>query len=181
MLEGEPRMSRSRSTVPAAPPSNPPAGKRRLSSLYRVLFMIAVLAITVVFVFPLVFEPRIDVPTDLRFSSPSSLAVQISNENLTPLTDVEYGCETSKITLANGSEVSDARVLTRGSIRKIPGRRAIIARCQTAYLLTAPLKAAEYKLTITYRASPWRRLRTSVFHIAAQFDKNNQMTAWKIS
>jgi len=174
-------MSKSRSTMPAPPSPTPPAEKRRFSNLYRVLLMVAVLAITVVFVFPLVFEPRIDVPTDLRFATPSSLAVQISNENLMPLTDVEYACETSKITLANGSAVSDAKVLTRGNIRKIPGRRAIIARCQTAYVLSAPLKVFEYKLTITYRASPWRRLRTSVFHIAAQFDKNNQMTALKVN
>lgn len=174
-------MSRSRSTTPAAPSPTPPTGKRRFSSLYRVLLCVVVLAITVVFIFPLVFGPRIDVPTDLRFSTPSSLTVQISNENLTPLTDIEYGCETSKITLANGSEVSDAKVLTRGNIRRIPGRRAVVARCQTAYLLTAPLKAAEYKLTITYRAFPWRRLRTSVYRIAAQFDKNSQMTAWKVS
>jgi len=171
------RSSRSRAE-PASPQSSAPRSLFR--PLYRVLLSMLVLFVAMVFVFPIVFRPRVDVPADLRFASPSSLAVQISNQDLTPLTDVEYACKVSKLTLANGAEVTDANVLNRGAIRKIPGRRAITARCQTAYLLTAPLKTAEYTLTLTYRAYPWPRQRTSVYRIAARFDRNDQLTAWKI-
>ena len=60
------------------------------------------------------------------------------------------------MTLANGSAVPNEQVLIRGAIRKIDGRSGAMARCQAAYLVTAPLQAAEYKLTLWYRAYPWR-------------------------
>lgn len=153
----------------------------RFRGLYRLLLIMAVFFVAVVFLFPVILEPGIDVPTDLQFASPSSLVVQISNQNLTPLMDLEYSCEVSKLTLANGSAVTDAKVLIRGTIRKLAGRRAISARCQTAYLVTAPLKTAEYTLTITYRAYPWHRERTSVYRIAARINGSNQVTAWKVN
>ena len=173
-------MSRSRRSKaePVSPDSSAPRSLFR--PLYRLLLSILVFAVVMVFVFPIIFGPRIDVPADVQFASPSSLTVQISNQDLTPLTDVEYGCKVSKLTLASGSEITDASVLNRGIIRKIPGRRAVTARCQTAYLVTAPLKTAEYTLTITYRAYPWPRQRTRVFRIAARFDRNHQLTAWKV-
>jgi hypothetical protein len=161
-------------------PSTLPAPKSRLRGPYRLLLAMAVLFIAVVFVFPIVFAPRVDVPTVVQFASPSSMSVQISNQNLTPLTDVEYGCEVSKLTLANGSAVKDAKILIRGTIRNIPGRRAIRAPCRAAYLLGAPLQAAEYRLTLTYRAYPWPQRRTSVYDIAAQFNSNGQVTGWKL-
>ena len=65
--------------------------------------------------------PRSEIPFP-QFGSPSSMAVQISNRNVTPLTDVEYSCEVSKLTLATGSAVRDAKVLIRGASRKIPAR-----------------------------------------------------------
>jgi hypothetical protein len=140
----------------------------------------AVLFVTVVFIFPIVFEPGVEPPTELQFGTPSSMAVQIANHNVTPLTDVEYRCEISRLTLANGSAVTDAKVLVRGAIRKIQGRQAIGARCETAYIVSAPIKAAEYKLTLTYRAYPWPQPRTSVYHIAAQTDGDGQVTGWKL-
>jgi hypothetical protein len=109
------------------------------------------------------------------------MAVQISNQNVTPLTDVEYSCEVSKLTLANGSAVTDAKVLVRGAIPKIQGRQAIRARCETAYIVNAPLKAAEYKLTLTYRTYPRPQHRTSVYRVAAQMNGNGQVTGWKLN
>jgi len=160
--------------------SNSPSPKSRFRRFY-LLLSLAVLFAVVLFVFPMLFGPRIDVPTDVQFASPSSLTVQISNPNLTPFTDVEYSCEASKLTLADGSQVADAKVLNQGTIRKLEGRRAITARCQTASLLTAPLRTAEYALKLTYRTYPWRQERTKVYRIAAQLDRNGQITAWKVN
>ena len=145
------------------------------------LFVMAMLFGTVVFMFPLIFQPGVEPPTELQFGSPFSIAIQISNHNVTPLTDVEYGCAVSKLTMADGSAVTGARVLVRGAIRKIQGRQAIRARCETAYIVNAPLKAAEYELTLTYRAYPWPQHRTSVYRIAAQLNANGQVTGWKLN
>jgi hypothetical protein len=161
--------------------SNSPAPKSRFRRLFPLLLSLAVLFAAMLFVFPIIFGPRIDVPTDVRFASPSSLAIQISNPNLTPLTDVEYRCEVSKLILADGSEVANAGVLNQGVIRRLEGRRAIMAHCQTASLLTAPLRTAEYTLKITYRTYPWRQELTKVYRISAQFDKNSQIIAWKVN
>jgi len=141
----------------------------------------AVVFVSVVFIFPIIFEPGVEPPAELQFGSPFSMAVQISNQNMTPLTDVEYSCEVSKLTLANGSAVTDAKVLIRGAIRRIRGRQAITARCETAYIVNAPLKAAEYKLTLTYRTYPWPQHRTRVYRIAAQINGNGQVTGWKLN
>jgi hypothetical protein len=141
----------------------------------------ALLFATVVFIFPIIFGPRVEPPTELQLGSPSSVAVQISNQNVTPLTDVEYSCEVSKLTMANGSAVTDAKVLVRAAIRKIQGRQAIGAHCETAYIVSAPLKAAEYKLTLTYRAYPWPQHRTSVYRLVAQLNGNGQVTGWKLN
>jgi hypothetical protein len=140
----------------------------------------ALLFATVVFIFPIVFKPGVEPPTDLQFGSPFSVAVRISNRNMTPLTDVEYSCVVSKLTLANGSAVTDAQVLVRGAIRKIEGRQAVGARCETAYIVNAPLQALEYKLTLTYRAYPWPQHRASVYRIAAQLNGNHQVAGWKL-
>ena len=158
-----------------------PAPRSRFRGPYRVLLSMAVLFVTVAFIFPIIFKPGVEPPTELQFGSPFSMAVQISNQNVTPLTDVEYSCEVSKLTLANGSAVRDAKVLVRGAIRKIPGRQAIPARCETAYIVNAPLKAAEYKLTLTYRTYPWPQHRTRVYRIAAQINGNGQVTGWKLN
>jgi len=109
------------------------------------------------------------------------MTFQISNENLTPLTDVAYTCEVQKLTLADGTPVKDANVLNRGTIRRIAGRKAVTGRCQTAYLITAPLRAAEYKLTITYRAYPWPQQRAGVYPIAAQMNAKGAVTGWKLN
>ena len=158
----------------------PPAPRSRFRGPYRVLLSLAVVFVTVVFVSPIIFKPGVEPPTELQFGTPFSMAVQISNQNVTPLTDVEYSCEVSKLTLANGSAVRDAKVLIRGAIRKIQGRQAIPARCETAYIVNAPLKAVEYKLTLAYRTYPWPQHRTSVYRITAQINSNGQVTGWKL-
>ena len=159
--------------------SNPTAQRSSFRGPNRELLGLAVLFVSLVFIFPIVFKPRVDAPTDLPFGSASSVSVQISNQNVTPIDDVEYSCELSKLTLANGSAITNAKVLTRGVIRKIPGRKAVVVRCESAYIVTAPLKAAEYTLTLRYRAYPWPKLRSSVHRIAAQINSNGQVTGWK--
>ncbi|HUI77068.1 MAG TPA: hypothetical protein VLY24_04110 [Bryobacteraceae bacterium] len=157
-----------------------PAPRSRRRALLQIVLTLVLAAAVIVFGFPLIFGLRVDVPAEIRFGSASTVMFQISNENLTPLTDVEYSCEVSKLTLADGSSIKDATVLNRGDIRKIAGRRAFTGRCQTAYLITAPLSAAEYKLTITYRAYPWPQQRTSVYRIAAEMNGKNEVTGWKL-
>ena len=162
-----------------SPKLRPP--RSRFRGPYRVLLSMALLFATVVFIFPIIFKPGVEPPAELQFGRPFSVAVQISNQNVTPLTDVEYSCEVSKLTMANGSAVTDAKVLVRAAIRKIQGRQAIGAHCETAYIVSAPLKAAEYKLTLTYRAYPWPQHRTSVYRLVAQLNGNGQVTGWKLN
>lgn len=106
----------------AAEPETPAP---RLPAAYRVLIVIVTLAVVVVFVFPVVFDPGVVAPAELDFGNPSSVAIQIGNQNVTPLLDVEYACDLASLTLANGSAVTNARELVRGSLKKIPARRAI--------------------------------------------------------
>ncbi|HLH43532.1 MAG TPA: hypothetical protein VKV74_11125 [Bryobacteraceae bacterium] len=141
--------------------------------------MMAVLFAAVLVVFPIFFGPGVEPPADLQFGNPSAVEIQVSNQNVTPLTDVDYTCELSKLILANGSGITDANVLIRGVIRKIPGRRATTVRCEAAYLVTAPVQAVEYKLTIQYRAYPWRLRRGGMYRIAAQVNGSGQITGWR--
>jgi hypothetical protein len=134
----------------------------------------------VIFVFPIIFKPRIDVSTGLQNASASSLEFRISNQNLTPLTDITYTCEVSKLTLANGSEDEKAKAIIRGSIRKIQGRHAVLGRCETGDIVTAPIKVAEYKVTMTYKTYPWQQQRTGVYRIGAQVNTNGEVTGWKL-
>lgn len=144
------------------------------------MFSLAILFATVIFVFPIVFKPGVEPLTELQFGSPFSLAVQISNQSLMPITDVEYHCEVSKLTLASGSAVTDGKVLIRGAVRKIQGNHAITAHCETAYIVSAPVNTVEYQLTLTYRTYPWPQHRTSVYHIATRIGVNGQATGWKV-
>ena len=148
-------------------------------TLIRVAVTFGVVAAVVILLFPLVFDIRVDVPGKVQFASASSMMFQISNQNLTPVADVAYSCEVARFTVANGTAVTDANVLNRGNVRRIGGRRAVAGRCQTAYLITSPLKTAEYKVTVTYRAYPWRRVRTRVWKIAAEFNAKSEVTGWK--
>jgi hypothetical protein len=166
-----------KSSDPIPPPT---ARHSRFRGPFRLLLVLAVLAVTLIFIFPLIFGPRVDVPTDLEFGNPASVQVQISNPNLTPLTDIEYTCELSKLTLKNGSEVPNEKVLVQGSIRKIDGRSAAAARCQAAYLVTSPLQAAEYKMTLTYHSYPWHRPRTNVYPIVAKLNPKGEIIGWKL-
>jgi hypothetical protein len=121
----------------------------------------------------------VEPPEDVQFGSAFSVGVQISNQNVTPLTDVAYSCEVSNLTLADGSKVENGKVLTRGSIRRIRGRQGVPATCEMAYIPNAPLKAAVYQLTLKYRAYPWPQLRTAVYRIAAKLDGKGEVTGWK--
>lgn len=156
-----------------------PATRTRFRRLYRLLLGMAAILVAFVFIFPIVFKPGVEPPADVQFGSPFSVGVQISNQNVTPLTDVSYACEVSKLTLADGSTVGNVKVLTRGSIRKIRGRQGVAARCEMAYIQNAPLKAAEYQLTLEYRAYPWPQLRTAVYRITAKLNGEGQVTGWK--
>ena len=110
------------------------------------------------------------------------MVVRISNQNpFIPFTDVEYSCEIWKLTLASGADVTDAYVLMRGARQEFDGRNTITARCETAYIVNAPLKAAEYRLTLTYRTYPWPQHRTSVYRIAAEIDGNGHVTGWGLN
>ena len=158
-----------------------PRARSRFYGAYRLLLALAALALVVLFIFPLIFSPGIQAATDVQFGSPSALQVQISNQNLMPLKDVEFSCEVSRLDLAQGSPASNPQALVRGSIKNLEGRRAITAPCETAYLVTSPVKAVEYKLTITYRMYPWPYRRTKVSRIAARIDGNGQVTGWKVN
>jgi hypothetical protein len=157
-----------------------PRARSRFYGAYRLLLALAALALVVLFIFPLIFSPGVQAPTDVQFGSPSALQVQISNQNLMPLKDLEFSCEISKLDLVQGSPASNAQALVRGSLKQLEGRRAITAPCETAYLVTSPVKAVEYKLTITYRMYPWPYRRTHVSHIAARISGNGQVTGWKV-
>ena len=156
-----------------------PATRFRLRGRYRLLLGVAALFVAGVLILPIISRPAIEPPADVQFGGPSSVAVQISNQNVTPLTDVVYTCEISNLTLADGSIVGNVKVVTRGSIRKIRGRQGVPASCEMAYIANAPLKAAEYQLTLKYRAYPWPQLRTAVYRIAAKLDGKGQVTGWK--
>jgi hypothetical protein len=145
----------------------------------RIVVTLGAVAAIVFFLFPLMFAIRVDVPAKTQFASASSMMFQISNQNPTPVTGVTYNCEVARFTLANGTPVTDANVLNRGNMRRIGGRSAAAGRCQTGYLITAPLKTAEYKLTVTYTAYPWTRVRTRVWKISADFNAKSEVTGWK--
>jgi hypothetical protein len=143
--------------------------------------MMAVLFVTVVFIFPLVFTPRVEPVPPGQFGSPFSMQIRISNLNVTPLTDVEYNCAISKLTLGNGNQVTDAKMLIKGTLRRFTGRHAIAAPCETAYIVNGPIRAAEYTLTLTYRSYPWPQHRTGVYRFTAQIDPNGRVTGWKLN
>jgi hypothetical protein len=145
-----------------------------------VLLVIGAVFVAVVFILPIVSGPRVEPPSDLQFGNPSAVAVQVTNQNVTPLTDFKYDCEMSNLTLANGSELTDAKVLVQGNVRKIGGRRATLVRCEAAYFVAAPLKAITYKLTIEYRSYPWRQRRSRAYQIAAQINGDGQIIGWKL-
>ena len=164
-----------RATVSAEVPGAPSRWRARLT----LLLTLAAVFLVVVFLFPIIFELRIDVPSHVQFASASSMGFEISNPNLTPVTNAEYSCEVSNLILLNGSAVKDANVLNRGNFRKIGARRGVAGRCQTAYIVTAPLKTVEYKLTITYRTYPWPRMRTQTARISAQLNGKGEVTGWQ--
>ncbi|HLI87001.1 MAG TPA: hypothetical protein VKV17_24050 [Bryobacteraceae bacterium] len=158
----------------------PVSAERRFRRFVPLLFSIAVVLLAVFVLFPLVFPPRVDVAGNLQFASPSSMVVQISNQNLTPFTDIRYSCEVSEITLASGAPPANAKVVTRGVIRRLPGRHAVTVRCESANILGAAIKSAEYRLTLQYRATPVPREGQSVYRIAAIVNNKGEVTGWKL-
>lgn len=160
-------------------PLAPRAASRLRARLYLALTL-AVVFLIVVFLFPLIFELRIDVPSQVQFGNASSVMFEIANQNLTPLTNVEYTCEISTLITANGPPVSAPPVLSRGRFPKIASRQGVRGQCQAGYLITASVKTVEYRLTVTYRASPWPQQRTRVARISAQINGKGEVTGWKL-
>jgi len=154
--------------------------KSRLRARLSLLLTLAVVFLIVVFFFPLIFELRIVVPSQAQFASASSMMFEIANQNVTPLTGVEYSCVVSKLITVRGAPPTEENVLSRGNFRRIGGRQAVAGRCQTGYLVTAPLKTMEYQLTVRYRAYPWPQERTRVARISAQVDGSGSVTGWKV-
>ena len=154
--------------------------KARLRARLWLLLTLVGAFLVVVFLFPLVLELRIDVPSQVQFGNASSVMFEIANQNFTALTNVEYSCEVSNLITASGSRVKDVSVMSRGRIPKIGARRGVTGRCQTGYLVTAPLKTVEYRLTVTYHAYPWPQQRTRVAQISGKINGDGAVTGWKV-
>jgi hypothetical protein len=161
-------------------PAGIPDPRLRWRTRVLLLASIIVVFLVVVFVFPAVFPLRIDVPAHVQFGNASSMMFQISNQNLTPLTNVEYSCAVAQLTLADGSPAKNVNTLSQGFIPKIGGRHGVTGRCQTGYFVPGPLKTAAYQLTVTYRPYPWPRRRTQVVRISAVLDGKGELTGWKL-
>jgi hypothetical protein len=147
--------------------------------MYRVLLMFAIFFIVIVFVFPVVFEPGVETPPTQPFGNSLSLTLRLSNQNVTPLLNVEYTCQATQLVLANGRQIEDAAVVNRGSIRRLQGRKAIAVPCEAAYIITDPIKSAVYKLALHYRPYPWPQTRTSEYYFGAVVDAAGHVTGWK--
>ncbi len=173
-------MSRFNNPKPIPPPAPPLTTIRARSKrgIYRALTMLATFFVVVLLIFPVLFAPAVDLPYPLLPANPTSLTVKISNENLTPLTNFEYTCELGALDLKNGVHVTDATVVNKGHIVKFQGRKAITARCETAYLVNAPIKDADYKLTLNYRVYPWNKEYTKEYRLAAVVDGSGHVTKW---
>ncbi|GEM_PF-3200370 len=154
--------------------------KSRLRARVYLLLTLAFVFLIVAFLFPLVFGLQIEVPSRVPFGSASSMAFEIANQNLTPVTNVEYTCEIAKLVTASGAPIHEPRVLSRGNFRKIAGRRGVTGRCQTGYLITAPLRTAEYQLTVTYRVYPWPQPFTRTARLSAEINGTGEVIGWKV-
>ena len=145
---------------------------------YRALIFGAILLAAVALIFPAVLGPSVNDPLAPFPDNPFSLTARIVNEYLTPFTNLEYSCESADVVLANGTPITDAKILNQGKIRKLPGRRAFNARCETAYIVNAPVKSAEFKLKLTYKAFPWPQLHTHEYDFTAVVDAHGQVAKW---
>ena len=164
--------------VPApATPLNRTSGRSR-RGVYRALMMLAAFFVALTVIFPLAFGPGVDLPYPILPGNPTALTVQISNQNLTPLTNIEYTCALDQLDLTSGVHVSDATMVIRGHIMKLDGRKAINAECQTVYPVNAPIKDAAYKLTLNYRVYPWSKDYTKEYRLAAVVDAEGHVTKW---
>jgi hypothetical protein len=155
-----------------------PAERPRRAGPYRAVLLLAALIVGALVLFPALFGPNVETPPAAFSFDPFSLAVRITNQNVTPLTQVQYTCEATLVELATGLQLDDAKVVDHGNIPKLQGRHAITARCGTAYVINAPLKAAEYRLTLKYRGFPWPRERANEYHFAAVVDSSGRVTKW---
>jgi hypothetical protein len=146
--------------------------------LIKMLAFAATFAVAILVVFPLLFGPSVDKPVFRFPDNPFWLEVRISNENLTPLTNVEYDCTATDVELANGTKLPDVAVVNQGHIRRIQGRKAITARCETSYIINAPVKRAEFKLTLKYRSYPWPNQHSEEYRFVATLDDKGHVTGW---
>jgi hypothetical protein len=148
------------------------------SRLVKVLAFVGLFLFAVFVIFPIAFGPGVEDPVSRFPGNPFYLEVKISNENLTPLTNVQYTCQAENVELQSGVKPSDVRVLNQGQIRKFQGRRATTIRCETAYIIDVPVKSAEFHLTLKYTAYPWRIDRAADYRFAAAVDAKGQITKW---
>lgn len=160
-------------------PANPTGTSSRFRAPLSLLLTLAVVFLIVVFGFPIVFQLQIEVPSHVQFASASSVMFEIANQNLTPLTNVEYTCELSRLITPKGAP-PQPKVVSRGRFPKVGARRGVTGRCQTGYLVPPPVKTVEYQLTITYRAYPWPQQRTRVARISAQISGKGEVTGWQV-
>lgn len=145
---------------------------------YKVLLLVIAVLVAALLSFPWIFGPRVEIQPSPYPGNPFSLSLSIANQNLTPFTDLEYTCTSENIEPAGEPLAHDPQAVHRGRRLRLPARTAMAAICDTAYFITAPLKSARYRLTLHYRAFPWRQIRTSEHYFRAQLDGNGHVTGW---
>jgi hypothetical protein len=126
----------------------------------------------------LVSRPSIATPAFADPRDPFSLTVTIHNETLLPFRQIEYTCDATTVELVSGSPPSDYRAVGRGFARILRARQAIRAECGVSYPIAAPLKKAEYRLSMLYSSFPWLTKRTLVQDFSAQLNANGQIEKW---
>jgi hypothetical protein len=142
------------------------------------LVLLILLLAAVLATFPLIFGPRVEILPSPYPGNPFSLSLSIADQNLTPFTDLDYSCSTEHVEPASGSLEHDPKAVREGLRKRLPGREAMVALCDTAYFITTPLKSAEYKLMVRYRAFPWPQLRTREYYFRATVDSTGHVTGW---
>jgi hypothetical protein len=157
------------------------AGRRRWlrgQAPYTVLLLLIAFLAGVLLILPWIFGPRVEILPSPYPGNPFSLSLSIANQNLTPFTGIEYSCAAENVEPAGEPLAHDPKAVHEGRRLRLPGREAMAARCDMAYLITAPLKSAQYKLTLHYSVFPWRKIRTSEHYFLAQLDNSGQVTGW---
>jgi len=126
----------------------------------------------------LMSRPSIATPTFADPRDPFLLTVTIQNETLLPFRQIEFTCDPTAVELAAGPPLGDYKAVGRGFARVLRARQSMQAQCSVGYPITAPLKRAEYRLSLQYSSFPWMATRTMVQDFAAQLNANGQIEKW---